>query len=358
MSGQRELVSPYIRSKLEESRQKYGSGSEVVRVLERQYLRDPREDEIFEDERERHYEADVHLTYMGKQLRGVEKLYRRVIVIQPTTACAAHCRFCLRRLYPTIHLSEDELLATAKYCGDESVNGEVNEVLISGGDPFIIPDKLELLIDLIVEHAPNIKNIRIGSRVPVQAPEKIDDTLLHALRERENIWLELATHVNHASELFPEVREAYRKLRDTGMTLYNQAVLLRGVNDNISALINLHDELRYIGIETHYLFHAIPMKGTHHHRVSLEKGLRLIRELTSCGAISGRCKPMFTVMTDIGKITLYDGVILEKNKKHILLQSYYSYKDRKKWNPHWQKPDSVIIDDEGYMRVWYLNGSD
>jgi lysine 2,3-aminomutase len=358
LSGQVELISPYLKKKIEESEQRFGRDSEIVRILKRQYLWDPKEEEIFDNEKKQHYEADIFFKYMGKELKGIERLYRQVIVINLTTACITNCRYCLRRFYQPIHLSNEELQGIAKFCGCESINSDIKEVLISGGDPFIIPIDLEKLIDLIEEYAPNVRIIRIGSRLPVQDPEKINKRLLSFLRPRKNIRFELGTQVNHASELFPEVKEAFKKLFDIDITIYNQSILLKGVNDNISALISLFDQLRDIGIENHYLFHAVPIKGTHHHRTSLEKGLKLIRELTNCGVISGRSNPMYTAMTDIGKIVLNDGVILEKKNGYVLLQSFYSYEDRKKWNPNWKLPELAVIDNNGYMRVWYFDGVD
>jgi lysine 2,3-aminomutase len=364
MAGQiegifKEKFSPFLLKKLEEARQKDGPSSAVVRVIESQYLKNPLEDvTLSEDERRRHYEADMHIEYEGKKLRGLERLYRRVVLIEPTTVCAAHCRWCLRGQYPIASLTEDELLTIARYCGDSKVSGELREVLVTGGDPFMVPDRLDFLIDSLAQHAPNIKIVRIGSRVPIHDPERVNDALLHALRKREGLRIELGTHVNHATELFPEVRAAYQRLRDNGVVIYNQSVLLKGVNDTSQELMDLFDGLRYTGIETHYLFHCIPMRGMNHHRTSLEKGLRLIREITSSGDISGRCKPMFTAMTDLGKITLYEGVILKREGHRVLLQSHYSYEDRVRWNPLWQKPESVLIDKDGYMQVWYLDSPD
>ena len=355
----KEKFSPFLTAKLEEARRTEGKGSAVVRVIERQYLRDALEEvKPSEDERRRHYEAEMHIMFEGKQLKGLERLYRRVVLIEPTTVCAAHCRWCLRGQYPIMSLSETELETIARYCGSKDVAGEVREVLITGGDPFMIPDRLDFLIDSLVKHAPNIRIVRIGSRVPIHAPERVDDVLLHALRKRGDLRIELGTHVNHATELFPEVKEAYQKLRAHGLTIYNQSVLLKGVNDTPEQLVELFDELRYVGIETHYLFHCIPMRGMNHHRTSLEKGLRLIREVTSCGDISGRCKPMFTAMTDLGKITLYDGVILKRDGNRVLLQSHYSFEDRVRWNPMWKLPESASVGKDGYMQVWYLDGVD
>lgn len=362
MAGQKgglfkERFSPFLREKLDSARSLEGLDATTVQVIESQYLKDPREDDPpSENERRRHYEADMSVSYKGHLLRGVERLYRRVILIEPTTVCAAHCRWCLRGQYPVMNLLEEELDLISRYCGDPALSSDVREILITGGDPFMIPDRLKYLLDCIEKYAPNIEIARIGSRVPVQDPQRVNDKLLSAVSGR-NIRIEVGTHVNHSNELFPEVRMAYKALQDVGVVIYNQAVLLKDMNDSVDNLLRLFDELRYMGIETHYLFHCIPMRGMNHHRTTIEKGLELIRGVTSSGAISGRCKPMFTAMTDIGKITLYDGVTMDRDDRNrVLLQSHYSYDDRRKWNPRWQLPDSASIDADGYMQVWYLDG--
>lgn len=356
----KEKWSPFLQGKFDEARRTDGENSIVARIMELQYLKNPLEETSLpsDGERRRHYEADMPVLYQGAPLKGIERLYRRVILIEPTMACAAHCRWCLRGQYPLMNLSVKELEVIAQYCGDSEVNEEVHEVLVTGGDPLMVPDRLDFLINALLTYAPNIRIVRVGSRVPIHDPERVNDAVLYALRKRDNLSIELGTHVNHATELFPEVRTAFQKLQDIGVTVYNQSVLLKGVNDSPAALVNLFDELRYLRIEPHYLFHCIPMSGMHHHRTSLNKGLRLISELNNSGVISGRCKPMFTAMTDIGKISLYDEVILEKKGQHVLLQSQYAYEDRLKWNPRWQLPKSACIDERGRMRVWYLDDGD
>lgn len=361
MAGQvhgefKELLSPFLRDKLAEHQADTDADRTIRRVIERQYVKSPLESVIRPEEMRRHYEADMTPLYDGAVLRGVERLYRRVVVVEPTTVCAAHCRWCLRGLYPILNMSPEELIRTARYCGDTRVNGDLREVLITGGDPLMTPDGLETLIDALVEHAPNIRIIRIGSRVPVQAPERVDARLLRVLRPRPSVRLELGIHVNHVEELFPEVRDAVGRLRAAGMVIYNQAVLLRAVNDTVDALDGLFDTLRDLGIEAHYLFHAVPMRGQSHHRTSIAAGLDLIRRLTSGGRISGRAKPMFTAMTDVGKVTLYDGVIERRAGDRALLRTAFRYDDRLEWNPQWKQPESVVVDAEGLMKVWYLDG--
>ncbi|HIJ65901.1 MAG TPA: radical SAM protein [Candidatus Hydrogenedentes bacterium] len=353
----KEKLSPILRRKIAELTDQYDALFPVVRKLTRQYLADPAERHIDEAlERRRHYDAEMPTVYEGKPLHGLERLYRRVILIEPTTVCAAHCRYCLRAHYEPLHLREDELLLLARYCGDEAHCREVREVLITGGDPLMIPTRLNFLIDALAEHAPNIRHIRVGSRVPLQAPERVEEDILHALRKRPALQIEIGTHVNHAVELFPEVNAAFHKLQDAGCRIYNQSVLMRGVNDSIEDLVELFDALRALWIEPHYLFHCVPMQGMAHFRTTLEEGLELTRALVMSGAVSGRAKPMYTAMTDIGKITLYQGTIVKRKGRHVLLQSNYAVEERIQWNPQWAQPDSVEIDPHGRMRVWYLDG--
>ncbi|MFD7646072.1 radical SAM protein [Streptomyces albidoflavus] len=344
-----EKTSPFLREKL---------AQEPADFLRRQYLVDPAEPLARPGEVDRHYHSEVEARFEGKVLRGVEKLYRRTVLVEPTSVCAAHCRWCIRGQYGTFTLREQELELIARYCGTAPENAEVREVLITGGDPLMLVKQLDFLLDALERHAPNVEVVRIGTRVPLQDPRRVDDHMVRALRPRSGFRIEIATHVNHPGELFPEVREAYRRLSGAGVTLYDQTVLLRGVNDDLDTLVELVEELRGLRMEMHYLFHCVPIRGMDHHRTTLDEGLRLARRLTSSGLASGRAKPMFTVMTDIGKITLYEGTILERDDSgRVLLASGYSYEDRLRWTPGWRMPSSAHVGDDGLLRVWYLDST-
>lgn len=359
MAGQKdgvfqEKLSPFLRGKYEIANAE--KDTDVIKMIEKQYIFDAREDIVRDSEKRRHYEAEVHRTFEGKPLKGVEKLYKRTVLIEPTTICAAHCRWCLRGRYEILHLSEEELTTVARYCSKADENKDVREVLITGGDPLMVPERLGFLFGQLSKYAPQIEIYRIGTRVPIQEPARINKRMLEILNPKGNVKIELGLQVNHYAELFPEVKEGLRKLKAAGVTLYDQSVLLKDLNDDVKTLARLFDSLRYLGVEAHYLFHCIPLKGMQHHRTSVDKGLRLIKELTSSGNTSGRCKPMYTLLTDIGKITLYDGAIIKRDKnKGILLQTYYRYDDRKQWNPSWELPDSAIVDKNGFLQVWYLD---
>lgn len=354
-----EKLTPYLKQKLDEYADKFGRESEQFKTLEKQYIKSDQEEDVKDSERLRHYQAEVHAHYEGKPLRGVERIYRRTILLEPTMVCAAHCRWCTRGQYPVFSLTDEEITNFAKYCGSEILRDDLKEVLITGGDPLMIPKRLKFIFSEVKKHAPNIEIFRIGTRVPIQEPSLVNQELISILKSAAPARLEIGTHINHSSELTIEARKAYTDLYKAAFKIYDQSVLLRGVNDDIDVLSKLYDELRYLGIEAHYLFHCLPMKGMSHHRTSVQKGIDLAARLTNSGIVSGRAKPMFTLITDVGKITLSHGTILERNTNNeLLIQSHFTVEDFKYRNPSWQLPKSAFVDEDGYMRVWYPDGTD
>ena len=355
----KEKITPYIKEQMEKTYLNYGKNSKEYKALELQYRKNNLEGNINETHRLRHYQSEVRLVYNRLKLRGVERLYKRTILVEPSSVCAAHCRWCLRGQYPLFTLRDEEITQFAKYCGSELVRSDLREILITGGDPFMVPKKLRLIFEEIKQFAPNIEIIRIGTRVPVQDPSRINTDLINVLKQAKSFKIEVATHINHPVELTEEARKAYSELYNHVFKIYDQTVLLKGVNDNFDTLCELYDSFRYLGIEAHYLFHCIPMRGMSHHRTSIDKGLDLISRLTSSGNFSGRAKPMYTLMTDLGKITLYHGSILNRNDRNeVLIQSKYKINDFKFRNPSWNVPGSSIEDENGYLRVWYPDGDD
>lgn len=355
-----ELISPFLRGKLAELQDRLGRGSAAYRAIALQYVESPLEKMATQRERRRHYESELTLTHRGKTLAGVERLYRRTVLLEPTTVCAAHCRWCLRGQYPVKTLSEDEIVNAARYFGEATECAEVNEVLITGGDPLMAPKLLKIAFDALAEYAPNVRTVRIGTRVPFQAPERIDEKMMEVLRSLPEHRLEIGVNVNHPIEFWPESRAALARLRKAGIILYNQHPLLKAVNDDLETLSALYAALRDNDVEAHYLFHAIPLRGMSHHRTSVRRGAELAMRLNASGEFSGRAKPRYTLMTDIGKIVLYEGAIIRRREADnaILVRSGYRAEDRLSWNPSWRVPESVEIDAEGFMNVWYLDGDD
>ena len=348
----KEIISPYLKKLIEDNIEKYGDNSSEVEALKKQYYIDPREKNIKNSDNERHYQSELKIDFEGKKLVGVERLYKRTILLEPTTVCAAHCRWCLRGQYPTQTMKHEEITHATKYIGNQS---EINEILLTGGDPLMSLPLLAFTLSELTSNSPNIKRVRIGTRVPVQDPSRINDKMMDIFTRYPNMKFEIGLNICHSAELTKDSLNSLEKFKKAGIVLYNQHPLLKDVNDNIDDLVSLYDKLRSADVESHYIFHAIPMRGAAHHRTKLKKGLDLVEELCSGGKFSGRSKPKYAVLSDIGKIVLYEGCIIDRNEEEntILLKSGFEYEERIKWVPNWILPESASVDTNGKMNVWY-----
>lgn len=350
-------VSQYLTDLIEKVKANDGEESKSYKALYNQYIYTSKEAEEQLETNLKHYEAIVEDDGTGLP-KGIERLYKRQLVIDITMVCAAHCRYCLRANYETMQLKKSDIDNIVEYCSKDT---NLREVLVTGGDPFMVQSLLKYLISELAEKAKNIKIVRMGTRVPVQDPEKFNTDIYSFFKNYSSIIkFEVALQVNHPIELQPMTVDVLNNLQNSGVKIYSQNVLLKNVNDNIETLIELYDNLRYLGVEAHYLFHSIPMKGTSHLRTSVNKGLKLIQELSSTGKISGRIKPMYALMTYIGKVTLYDGTILKKDENGYLhIKTFYKVNERKNWNPTYILPEAQAYEnEEGYIVAKYLDGED
>ncbi|MFH1777827.1 MAG: hypothetical protein ABH952_09770 [Candidatus Omnitrophota bacterium] len=346
-----ELISPFLKTKLNEAKRQ---GNEtVIRALAGQYVEPDNELEIRTGEGLKHYDASADVYFEGKKIVGIERLYRRVIIFEPLDQCLSHCRYCLRRNYDHFTQKDEDIKRAARFIGLGKGHQELREILVTGGDPFLVPDKLEMFLDGIAEHAPQIELIRVATRVPAQQPDRVNEKILNVLAKKYPFTIEVPTQINHAAELFPEVVDAYRRILNVVRIVYNQTVLLKGINNTKDELIDLFDKLRQIGIENHYLFPCVPIGGLNHFRVPLMKAIELARQISSSGRISGRAKPKLCLMTSIGKITPYEGTILDYKNNRYLLKSDYLYEERIAWNPNWKMAPNTEVSDDGYLCVWY-----
>lgn len=351
-------ISKYLSNLIEDIELQKGKDSKEYKALYNQYIYTNSEDiKGLQETNLKHYEAIVEDDGRGLP-KGIERLYKRQLVIDITMVCAAHCRYCLRANYETAQLRRSEIDDIVDYCSKDE---NLKEVLITGGDPFMVQRLLKYLISGLVNKAPNIEIIRMGTRVPVQDPERMNEDIYSFFKNYSKlVKFEVAMQVNHVVELQPIVVDVIKNLKESNVTIYAQNVLLKNVNDDIESLISLYDKLRYLGVEAHYLFHSIPMKGTAHFRTSVSRGLELIQELTASGRISGRVKPVYALMTYVGKVVLYDGSILKKDDDGYLhIKTFYRVDERRKWNPTYQLPEDQAYEDEnGYIVAKYLDGED
>jgi len=204
---------------------------------------------------------------------GLIHKYRGRALLIATGSCAVHCRYCFRRHYP---YAEDNAAvagwreAVAAIAADPSIE----EVILSGGDPLSLADhKLAELTDALRE-VPQLRRLRIHTRLPIVLPERVDTGLLTWLRDLP--WpVVLVVHANHAREFDADVDAAMAALRDTGMTLLNQAVLLRGVNDSAEALAELCERGLAAGVLPYYLHQLDRVAGAAHFEVGDAEALSL-----------------------------------------------------------------------------------
>lgn len=212
------------------------------------------------------------------------------------SACAVYCRFCMRkRHFGTDTCAPPVQKAVAlEYI---AAHPEIKDVVLSGGDPLLLPD--DVLDDLLthLRQIPHLDIIRIGTRVPVTLPSRITDSLCRMLSKHHPLYLN--THFNHPAEVVPASAEACRRLADAGIQLGNQTVLLRGVNDSVDTMTTLIRRLLSIRVRPYYLHQMDLVQGTAHFRTRIDTGIQIIEGLR--GHISGIGVPHYVVDLPGGK---------------------------------------------------------
>jgi lysine 2,3-aminomutase len=222
---------------------------------------------------------------------GIVHRYRDRVLLKASHICPVYCRFCFRREYvgdQSDSLSSDELNDAINYIDQHP---EVWEVILSGGDPLAMSNRR---VRHIIERLHAIKHveiIRIHTRVPVVAPELMNNELIETLRMHTPTYLVL--HVNRAEEIGLRAEAVISNLADVGIPLLSQTVLLQGINNNVQALEALFRKLVRLRIKPYYLHHLDPAPGTAHFRVSVREGQSLLSSLR--GDVSGLCQPTYVV---------------------------------------------------------------
>lgn len=234
-----------------------------------------------------------------------------------TMECAEYCRHCTRRRMvgeADRAICGNELDTAIAYIRDHE---EIRDVLISGGDPLTMStESLERIIRRLREIR-HVDIIRIGTRVPVVMPMRIDGELLSMLKKYQPIWIN--THFNHPKEVTPEAEKACQMIADAGIPLGNQTVLLRGVNDDPEIMKELMLKLVHSRVRPYYLYQCDLSRGISHFRTPVETGIRIIRSLQ--GFISGYAVPKFVIDAPGGggKVPVcYDYVVSHDENEYVL----------------------------------------
>ena len=252
---------------------------------------------------------------------SIARQYHDRVAFTVTDVCANYCRHCFRKEAVVdrelkLRMDVDEGLAWIR------AHEEIRDVLITGGDPFILSDdKIEYLIRNLRE-IPHLQMIRFGTRSPIVLPQRITDNLKKILDGFHRIPIWINTQCNHPKEITAETAQAVYDLLRCGVNVGNQAVLLKGINDDVETFRELHQKLLTVRIRPYYVFYCEPAPGIDHFRTPVEKGAELIRDAIR-GHTTGLAQPMYVIATNIGKIPLMpDYYIMDKDEKDYTLRNY------------------------------------
>jgi lysine 2,3-aminomutase len=245
--------------------------------------------------------------------------YPRRVVLLVSNQCAVHCRFCMRKR----RVSESGQVPRALI--DEGIayirrNPQINEVVLSGGDPLMLDD--DRLTDILkqLRNLPQVALLRIHTRMPGVFPQRITEMLVRRLTAFHPLYINI--HFNHPLELTPEAVAACRRMADAGIPLGSQTVLLKGINDDAAVLHELMQSLLIHRIRPYYVHQVDRVPGTAHFGVPLPESLRLMDALR--GKLSGLAMPH--LMIDLpgggGKVALTPDSIVEKQTDRWLIRNW------------------------------------
>jgi L-lysine 2,3-aminomutase len=230
-----------------------------------------------EEKKSQGYIADPLAEASSNPVPGLLHKYHGRVLLTAAPHCAVHCRYCFRRHFD--YGENSPTRALWQRCFDYvETDSSIEEVILSGGDPLALSDKqLGWLLDQI-DQIGHVTTVRIHSRVPVVIPQRVSPELLALLSSRR-CKIVLVVHCNHGNEIDLEFVNRMRKLSANGVTLLNQSVILRGVNDNCSDLCELSKKLFAANVLPYYLHLPDEVEGTAHFDVQRELAISLVEKM-------------------------------------------------------------------------------
>ena len=210
-------------------------------------------------------------------LPGLLHKYQSRVLVMLATACAVNCRYCFRREFPYAdnQLSKSGWQDIVDYLQNHP---EINEVILSGGDPLAVKDSYLAEFIAEIENVKHIKRLRIHSRLPVVIPQRVTQQLVDILGS-SRLQCVFVTHINHPNEIDPLVAKAMSRLHQAGISLLNQAVFLRNINDDSDTLAELSETLFDINILPYYLHLLDKVNGAHHFDTDEADAVRIMHQL-------------------------------------------------------------------------------
>lgn len=238
-----------------------------------------------------HFENDYLDEDAYMPVRNLIHRYNNKVIIIVTNQCACYCQFCTRQRYTRKEkMKLDNLMEIKQYL---KMHPEVDDVLITGGDPLVLSTNELISILDEISKLQTIKILRIGTRIPITLPKRIDKELISALKRFSNLYINI--HINHPDELTTQSEKAILSLANAGIPLGSQTVLLKGVNDNYDVLKKLFQQLVYIKVKPYYLYQCDRVTGCENFVVDIKVGINIINKM--CNQVSGFAIPKFVVDT-------------------------------------------------------------
>jgi lysine 2,3-aminomutase len=297
---------------------------------------------------------------------GLERLYRDRVLITPNFDCPAYCRFCYKKsrvMRNKNAMTYEEIDTVIKEVG---AMHEVRGALVTGGEPFLDVDKLFYLLDKLAT-LDNISVIRIGTRTLLTMPQIFNEELCTRLAAFNKIspsnpyksrHLAINVHFNHPDELAPEVLEACNRLTSKGILLRNQAVLLKGINDDRNTMQHLFNLLIRNNITPYYMNHCMPVEGSDHLRTSLQKGVDIYKYLCT---ESSTAIPHYVYAPSAGKVHVGPDskfeYIFKDDVRYIKVKTLYKASEFKEITKKHLPPLHNETKD-GYIEGLYIDGND
>jgi lysine 2,3-aminomutase len=262
------------------------------------------------------------------------------VLFLTTSQCGMYCRFCTRKrkVGNSDKISMRQLESAFKYLEEHK---EIRDVIMSGGDPLMLTDTMLEKILKRIRQIPHIEIIRIGTKMPCVLPHRITPKLCDIIKKYHPIYIN--THFNHPWEITPESTKACEMLANAGCPVQNQAVLMKGVNDDADIMKELFNKLLKIRVKPYYLYMADETRGANHFRTSIDKGLEIMFKLR--GHTSGLAIPHFVIDAPGGggKIPILPQYVLHKDENSIILQNYknqvYVYHEATNTNGNGRHPE-------------------
>ena len=265
----------------------------------------------------------------NSEVHGLVHRYPDRVLFLVNEMCAMYCRYCTRSRMVgdgnhTLNTATYD--AALKYIREHK---EIRDVLISGGDPLTLGDRLLEYIISSVKAIPHVEFVRIGTRIPVTLPQRVTPELIAMFKKYSPIWM--SVHFNHADEVTPRVKHACNMIADAGIPMGSQTVLLRGVNDKPETMKKLFHELLKIRVRPYYIYQCDPITGSRHFRTTVETGINIIQNLR--GHTTGYAVPTYVIdgPGGGGKIPVSPDYMVSHSNGRYVLKNFagelYTYVD-------------------------------